>query len=70
MHTSPAITRAIAPPPVRGSGPPVLVDVVVGTWNVLIPLGGEVVVTSPDVTVVVTRPPAVVTDDGTVDVAL
>jgi hypothetical protein len=33
------------------------------------PIGGDVVVTSPEVTVVVTRPPAVVTEDGTVDVA-
>jgi hypothetical protein len=70
MQTTPANTSAIAPAPVRGSGPPGLVDVVVGTWNVLIPLGPEVVVTTLGVSVVVTRPPAVVTDDGTVEVAL
>lgn len=68
MHTTPASTSAIAPAPVRGSGPPGLVEPVVGTWNVLIALGLDVGVSPPGGTVVVTSSPAVVTDDGTVDV--
>jgi hypothetical protein len=63
MQTSPPITSATAPVPVRGSGPPGLP---VGTRNVLILPGPDVVGTPP--TVVVARWPAVVTDDGTVDV--